>query len=337
MKVLFLHTNQPDYLAESLFHGLRTLLGESCIDVPRYDSLYAPLTERLKSKLRGYGFTLYGLLKDIPELAEERYFWKKDLENYDLIVIADIWMQWELVWELSSIIAPKKLVLLDGQDYPSFFPYSSLKWRLTKCPWSYFTPISQFKYFKRELIDEGYSYRLPRLILSLLCKQALLPRNIMPISFSVPQEKIWRGDLSLKTKDFPAHIVDPEVVSHITSSSEKYPFFSEFEYYEDLRKSRFGITTRRAGWDCLRHYELAANGCVLCFRDLDLKPDTCAPHGLDSSNCIIYHDFDELNYKIANLTSYEYMQLQQKTYEWVSLNTTINRAKAFLEICVQAL
>ena len=35
MKVLYFHHNQPDYLAESLLHRLRTLLGKNCVDVPR--------------------------------------------------------------------------------------------------------------------------------------------------------------------------------------------------------------------------------------------------------------------------------------------------------------
>ena len=37
-------------------------------------------------------------------------------------------------------------------------------------------------------------------------------------------------------------------------------------------RSRFGVTTKKSGWDCMRHYELAASGCVPCFRDLEEKP-----------------------------------------------------------------
>ena len=333
MKVLFLHHNQPDYLAESLFHGLRNLLGKNCVDVPRYDSMYAPLTDRMKSKLRGHGFTLYGLLEEIPELAEARYFWQKDLGDYDIIVIANIWVQWQTLWELSSLVEPEKLVILDGHDTPTFFPYTSLSWRLRKCPWSYFTPISRFKYFKRELIGEGCSQGLNKFLPSYLQQWMPIPRNSNSISFSIPEQKVWQGDVSLKTKDFPKHIVDPEVAGNVSDGSEEYVFSSEAEYYNDLRMSRFGITTKRAGWDCLRHYELAANGCVLCFRDLDLKPSNCAPHGLNESNCIVYHSFNKIQKKILSLTIVEYSQLQQMTYQWITLNTTMVRAKDFLEAC----
>src|SRR5437763_3627516 len=139
MKVLFLHDNQPDYLAESLFHGLRSLLGSNCVDVPRYDSMYAPLTDKLRSRLRGHGFTLYGLLADIPTLAEERFFWKYDLDNYDLIVIGNIWNQWQLCWELTRKVDPAKIAVLDGSDTPAFFPNASRGWRLRHIPWSYLT------------------------------------------------------------------------------------------------------------------------------------------------------------------------------------------------------
>jgi len=333
MKILFLHSNQPDYLAESLFHGLRTLLGKNCVDAPRYDSMYLPLTNSIRSKLRGHGFTLYGLLEEIPELAEERYFWQKDLDDYDIIVIANIWFQWQTLWELSSLVQPEKLVILDGHDTPAIFPYASLSWRLRECPWSYFTPISQFKYFKRELIGEGFSQGLDKFFPRYLRQWIPLPKNSNLISFSIPKQKIWQGSMSRKTKDFPKHIVDPEVSANVSDSSEEYVFSCEAEYYEDLRMSRFGITMKRAGWDCLRHYELAANGCVLCFRDLDLKPSTCAPHGLNESNCIVYHNFNELKEKISCLTSVEYSRLKEMTYQWITLNTTVARAKEFLEAC----
>lgn len=342
MRVLFLHSNQPDdYLIDGLFHGLRQLLGSNCIDVPRYDSMYAPFTDRMKSKLRGHGFTLYALLEDIPRLAEDRFFWRKDIKDYDLIVVTHPVIQWELIWQLSSIVQPEKLVILDGSDTSAFFPYISMGWRLRNCPWSYLTPISRFKYFKRELIGEGCSYGLEQFLPRPLRQWIPIPGNANPTSFSIPEEKIWRGDDTQKLKDFPIHIVDVEVATNVqgaffsATGSDKHAFSCEAEYYNDLKKSRFGITTKRGGWDCLRHYELAANGCVLCFRDLDFKPATCAPHGLNESNCIIYHNYNELIERISSMTEDEYSQLQKGTYKWIENNTTIIRAKQFIMACSQ--
>lgn len=339
MKLLFLHTNKPDYLAESLFHGLRKLLGSDCVDVPRYDSMYAPLTNSMKSKLRGNGFTLYGLLEEDRDLADRRFFWQRDLEQYDLIVLANIWEQWNLVSTLLSNVSPKKLVVLDGHDLAAFFPFASFGWRLKNCPWSYFTCLSQLKYFKRELIGEGYSYQLERFLPRPLRKWISLPKNSIPISFSIPASKIWQEDNDRQTKNFPTHIVDNEVATKVKETffsklgSDKYIFSTEAEYYDDLRRSRFGVTTKRGGWESLRNYELAANGCVLCFKDLDRKPETCAPHGLNESNSIVYHDYENLMEQIHSLTKDEYQKLKTATYKWIERNTTVARAKEFIAAC----
>jgi hypothetical protein len=339
MRVLFFHDNQPDYLAESLFHGLRSLLGSDCVDVPRYDSMYAPMTEKLRSKLRGYGFTLYGLLGDIQTLVEKRFYWRYDLDSYDLIVIGNIWTQWQLYWELIQKVDSAKMAILDGSDTPAFFPNASRGWRLRHIPWSYLTPVSRCKYFKREFVSTASAYGLNNLLPTFLHSLIQLRRNALPIGFSIPKEKIKRVKPGDKSKRFPLHIVDEEIATRVNGSfcteigSGKYAFSSEESYYNDLRSSFYGITMKRAGWDCMRHYELAANGCVMCFRDLDLKPSTCAPHGLDESNCIAYHNYDELEQKITSITDDDYSKLQEKSYGWIMQNTTIARAHEFLAAC----
>lgn len=342
MRVLFLHENRPDYLAESLFHGLRSLLGSGCVDVPRYDSLYAPLRPRLRAKLRGHGFTLYGLLEEIPELADERFYWRHDLGQYDLIVVADIWAQWQTFWELVRHTDPAKIAVLDGADTAAFFPYASRGWRLRHVPWSYLTPLARCKYFKREMADAATAYGLDDILPRALHPLVQLRRDAIPIGFSIPEEKIKRVAPDGKTKRFPAHIVDEEVAAHVNGSfaagvgSTNYAFDTEEGYYDDLRSSFYGITMKRAGWDCLRHYELAANGCVLCFRDLDSKPNTCAPHGLDESNCVPYGSYDELERKLASITKDDYGRLLGESYRWVTRNTTRARAEQFLAACSQA-
>lgn len=336
MNVLFLHPNQQDYLSESLFHGLRTLLGKNCVDAPRYDCMYAPLPKALKAKLRGNGFTLYGLLEDIPELAAERHFWQQKLLTYDLIIVANIWAQWRLVQELLSHREPYKLAVLDGQDAPAIFPYAL---HLKNQPWAYLFPIKRLTYFKRELMGCGLSYKLEYVLPRFLRNNMLPPKNVKPIAFSIPEEKIAPMSKMARMQTFPTHIVDEEVSAHNDNSlfsavgSDKQLFADEASYYNDLSKSRFGVTTKRAGWDCLRHYELAANGCVLCFRDLDRKPKSCAPHGLDDTNSIVYHSYEELHSQISALSEDKFSALQINTEVWIRRNTTIVRAQEFLEQC----
>ena len=76
----------------------------------------------------------------------------------------------------------------------------------------------------------------------------------------------------------------------------------ENQYYSDLQQSKFGITVKRGGWDCHRHYEIAANGAVICFRDLASKPQSCAPHGLNTSNTIIYNSVEDLKRQVEKLS-----------------------------------
>ena len=41
------------------------------------------------------------------------------------------------------------------------------------------------------------------------------------------------------------------------------------------RQSMFALTSKKGGWDCLRHYEILAAGCIPIFEDLDsCPPDT---------------------------------------------------------------
>ena len=245
MKILYFHHNQPDYLAESLFHGLRKLLGKNCVDVPRYDSMYSPLSDVMRSKLRGNAFTLYGLLEELPELSGKRFFWQPEINEYDLIVVANIWNQWELFKTLSLTVPPDRIAILDGVDQFSIFPFSNLKWRLKHYPYSFFLNFSKVKYFKREFMNGVFFDRLDRFLPAKFLQWIPFPKHIFPISFSIPQEKIYQTDPKMKIKDFPLHIVDQEIADklknafHSPIGSNEYHFSTEEEYYQDLNAKIF--------------------------------------------------------------------------------------------------
>ncbi|MES2200320.1 MAG: hypothetical protein V4489_09175 [Chlamydiota bacterium] len=83
-----------------------------------------------------------------------------------------------------------------------------------------------------------------------------------PIQFSVPEAKIVK-EIPKKRRDF-AHIIPGQFNTYI------YSF--ESGYYRDYQQSYYAITTKKGGWDCLRHYEILANGCIPYFIDLDDCP-----------------------------------------------------------------
>jgi hypothetical protein len=127
-------------------------------------------------------------------------------------------------------------------------------------------------------------------------------------------------------------VVDSEVAQRLGAQTA-YAFEDAAAYHADLRASRFGVTTKKAGWDALRHYEIAAAGAVPCFRDLDRKPPRCAPHGLDRSNCVIYRDAADLIAQTRALDEASYAALQAGALAWARASTTEARARAFLETC----
>jgi hypothetical protein len=97
-------------------------------------------------------------------------------------------------------------------------------------------------YFKRELV-----YKHDRLF---------------PISFAIPTCKV--NFIKDKTRDVA--VCDPR-------DRSTYIYKNETDYYKGYQESRIGVTTKKAGWDCMRHYEILANGCLPYFINIDKCPE----------------------------------------------------------------
>ena len=325
-RVLFLTSNTEDYLSDSLFHGLRTLLGARVVDYPKNEISYRGYP-RL-GEIYGHGFTLYGLLDDI-ELDRTLVLDDARRGAFDLIVFGDVWRYFGTFVELLPALKASRVAFLDGADYPAPYPYASTFWRV---PQWWFLPRAHNRgtYFKRELTPETAQRRYFMLVPRPIAERLPFARRLRPIGFSIPEEKIVPSP-PVKRKDFNAHVVDVEVAKRIAATSD-YAFTDEAEYYADLQASRFGVTAKRTGWDAMRHYELAANGCVPCFRELDRKPPRCAPHGLQAGvNCLSYVDADDLVRQVDRVDDSRYAALQRGAIEWARANSTRQRATTFLE------
>ncbi len=327
--VLFLHSNAEDYLADSLLHGLRSVLGADVVDVPRRDSMYAVDDS---SRTYGRGFTLYGTL---PE-ADIYRGWPIDRAlrgEFDVIVFADIWRYWGPWAQMRSRLFELRrkgvtLVAVDGHDSEVMYPHGPAYWKGMR-PWPPPRAAGRIPFFKRELTPLTAQVRYYGALPPKIAVRRLA-RHVRPIAFSIPEEKLAAGD-EPKTKLLATHVVDPEVQALVPGTATSYAFEDEADYVADLRASRFGITTKRHGWDCMRHYEQAAAGCVPCFRDLDRKPETCAPHGLDETNCVPYGDPRDLLRRIEAMGEDEYARLRAGALDWARRNTTRVRATEFLQ------
>jgi len=99
-------------------------------------------------------------------------------------------------------------------------------------------------------------------ILSLLVASFHLETTPFPIQFSIPERKIVENS-PIKYKDF-AFIMPGDFQTYI--------YNQEADYYADYQRSYYAITTKKGGWDCMRHYEILANGCIPYFLNLEECP-----------------------------------------------------------------
>jgi hypothetical protein len=330
-RVLFLGSGHDDFLADGLFHGLRSLLGSDAVDLPRIDHLYADHPSGRRAGLHGLGFTLAGLLPDDADVDRTRALYRAAEGAFDLVVFADIWrnfgayVQWMPVLKKAGVA----MAVVDTGDRIEPYPYSGLWWRVRHW-WLLPRAHNRTHFFKREITPWTAWFRTFLLVPGPLASRLVL-RDMREISFSIPAERVVAAPPP-KTRDWPAHVVDPEVAARVGAQTS-YAFSGAEDYHADLRAARFGVTTKKAGWDALRHYEVAAAGAVPCFRGLDRKPPRCAPHGLDRTNCLIYRDADDLLGQVATLGDAGYAQLQERALAWARRSTTEVRARQFLEAC----
>ena len=92
-------------------------------------------------------------------------------------------------------------------------------------------------------------------------KRELLNDKMIPIHFAIPECKISTHKLD-KIQEYGS----------IIPGQGGYKFNIEKEYYDDYNKSYFGVTMKKAGWDCMRHYEILGNNCIPYFVDLENCP-----------------------------------------------------------------
>ena len=227
MNILFLSpAARPDYQCDALFHGLRTIYGAGVTDFPELPYMYSNFSPL--SSLYGLGFTLYGLLQEIPidrSAIPERIASRE----FDLIIYGSI-QRGQHFFDLVVKHYPReRILLIDGEDQ------SSLLYNLHK----------RGLYFKRELPEA-------------------MP-GIYPIHLAIPASKISTQRHLPKTKVRAS--IDPR-------DRSTYIYQTEQDYYSDYAQSLFAFTTKKGGWDALRHYEIMANGAIPLFLDLDQCPHT---------------------------------------------------------------
>jgi hypothetical protein len=88
---------------------------------------------------------------------------------------------------------------------------------------------------------------------------------VYPIGFSIHSSKV--------VEDVPEkkRLLSPLIPGNFST----YIYHNEEDYYTQYKDSYFATTHLKAGWDCMRHYEILACGCIPYFPNLEgCPPDT---------------------------------------------------------------
>ena len=147
---------------------------------------------------------------------------------------------------------------------------------------------------------------------------------LYPINFSIPKEKICYI-FNAKTK-----LVSDLIPGHI----DTYIYNNEEEYYNEYKNSYFAITKVKSGWDCMRHYEILANGCIPYFIDIEKCPKntmTLLPKELLIEGNKLYNKFkikniNELNEEEIN----EYNILRKKLWVYTCSYLTTDKMAEYI-------
>jgi hypothetical protein len=149
---------------------------------------------------------------------------------------------------------------------------------------------------------------------------------LAPISFSIPEEKLCIIDnINYKTKILS---------SLIPGDTSTYIYNTEQDYYNEYKESYFAMTVKKAGWDCMRHYEILANGCVPYFVDIEECPQytmyLCPKHLFIEANAL----YNKLKTKqIRDLTDEDintYNKLRNRLFEYTQTYLTTSKMASYI-------
>jgi hypothetical protein len=236
MKVLFISKGDlPDYQSDTIIHGGRSVLGSDFVDANFAWYMYKKEKEQFwntrvpdNGKSYGRGMTLHGTL-DECDVDREDLISKIRNKYFDFVIYGSSTRCLDYLQEVLSNYPKEKILFVDGED-DQLIRHEYLKMGIV---------------FKRELAEPNV-------------------KNVFPISFGAPKEKIVK-QIPKKTQDWGT-VIPGEMSTYI--------FDDEKSYYEDYQKSYFALTHKKGGWDCMRHYEILLNGCVPHFPDIARCPQT---------------------------------------------------------------
>lgn len=128
---------------------------------------------------------------------------------------------------------------------------------------------------------------------------------VYPISFSIPSCKIVDHVPDKKNR-----ILSPLIPGNMST----YIYNTEDEYYKHYQDCLFGLTMKKGGWDCNRHYEILANGCIPWFENIESIPETIMTRFPKKTVQEIMKQYNHV-FEMANKSSEEERLLQSENFQ----------------------
>jgi len=271
MNILFISSGEgPDYQCDMLFYGLNELSFATVYSSSEMWYMFEGNDPAKISELYGKGFSLYNRLKNDRRKEDAPTIVEKIRSNfYDCIIYGSIHRCSDYLDEVLKNYPKQKIIFIDGEDFDfslhHFLYFGGYLKPRNYILWEYFAPIrpyyARYKsainlsqkgfYFKRELrnCDRKYFY---------------------PISFAIPEKNIITAPFPSKVREKALYV--PGTLKN-AGNPNAYKYDNEKDYYEGYATSIYAITTKKGGWDCLRHYEILANRCIPYFPQIEKCPD----------------------------------------------------------------
>jgi hypothetical protein len=166
------------------------------------------------------------------------------------------------------------------------------------------------------LIDGNDESDLDPLYSKHLCfKRELIENhpNLLPITFGIPTCKI----------SIPNKNKTQEYATCIPGQPETYLFKEEKSYYDDYQKSYYGVTMKKAGWDCMRHYEIMGNYCMPYFIGLE----DCPKNTLSNLPKELLLEGREL---VKNFEDQKYFNILNELFDYTKNNLTTKQLAQYV-------
>lgn len=307
MKILFVAANKNiDYLKDCIFHGLSECANTDIFLANDLWYMFEGNAPEAIKTLYGKGFSIANRISRDRKKVEKKEDIEKKIDDrfYDLIIYGSIFRCDDYLDLVLKRYKKNEIIFLDGEDYNFDILYSMKLGKGLSCSTMLETCKKRKKaielsqkgiYFKRELRNEDYNF-------------------FIPISFSIPEELVIDSITKKERK----------VADIIPGKIETYKYDTEREYFEGYQRSMWGVTCKKGGWDCMRHYEILANGCIPYFFDIEKCPSTTMvnfPKSIILETNRMFHKKVSLN---------EYMYFAEMLLEYTRENLTTRRVAGMM-------